>query len=723
MATATENESVVTKTITNHNHMHALTMQYWEVLRLYNVNTCIDGVILVCLVPLQVVRFLPSGQPLTIQDGSFFAAVGGRPGATVIVSSIPSVRQRVLTRYASLIKHTDVLIGAVPRRFQQGLILLRQLVSDPTVTVETYGGLAEDVVQFALTGTFLPCEDIYITAVTNNNTRVGPVQLSGSITAIPPNRFSSKDDLLAYLRAQRAGGPVTLNGNLALPASMNRNDIIGFEIRRGYNQVDYTLVPSEVQILSTLHNLFGPGAWLNPAIQSTVSQENSGLVGATIHLQPSDLDRALGGPLLQNFSASILEYDASGNVVATRVGETYASDTLNGVELPSQPYPLPALRVGPVLRFNQILEIERTLQHIVRNTVEYSKAIWSSMTAEERAIMLEGYTLGVPPGGVPDATQMVPLLNCVTNEVLGFFGNSMAMPFIIPETVAASTGVTSSMIQDSLTNFHKRAFRQPSSCVTLPTKGVLGEAVLGHCPSAEKLDLTRFWNWADSPADSAPAIASPTLPTTTPSIAGGLTAPNSLTNLPPLINNIVSAPVPNTALAQALAATPLPTLNPALTGSAGLATQIAGDQTAASSARSDAVKQAGALSQQTLATVGNIVGGIYAGNPTAGSSALSSLTGAPQPAQPAAKPADAVTAVKIDQVPSLNLTAPASQKFTAKVTVTGKAAQTVTWSVDSPASIDKTTGQFTASTAGTYKVTATSDADPGKSDSVIVTVA
>lgn len=721
MASATESESVVTKVITNHNHTRALTMQYWEVLRHYNVETCIEGVTLTCLVPLQVVRFLPTGQPLTVQDASYFAASTG-----ILGIGVNSVRQIVLKRYSSLIKHIDVLLRAVPRNFQQGLILLRQFVSDPTVVVETYGGLAEDVIQFKLSGTFLPCEYILISAVTSSNTRVGPVQMSGAITPIPPNKFSSKDDLLAYLRTQRMGGPVTLNGNLALPPSMNRTDIIGFEIRRGFNQVDATLLPTEIQALSTMKDLFGGGGtpWMAAAIQSMVGQESSGLVGTTIHLQPSELESALGGPRLQSFAASILEYDANGVVVpggsGTARGETYANDTLNGVELPSQPYPLPAQRVGPVLRFNQILEMERTLQHVVGQTVDYSKAIWASMTAEERAILLEGYTIGVPPGGVADATQMIPLLNCVTNEVLGFFGNSMVMPFIIPDTVALSTGVTSAEIQDTLTNFHKCAFRAPCTCVTLPTKGVLGEAVLGHCPSAEKIDLTRFWNWSDAPADTAPAISAITLPTTSPSIAGSLTAPNSLTTLTPLINNIVSAPVPGAGLAQTLAGTAIPTLNPALTGAAQLATQIAGDQTSASSARADAVKQSGDLSKLVLATAGNIVGA-QTGNPTAGSSALSSLTGNAQPTAPAAAKAVTATSVSLTStpaVPTLNTDA----QFTAKV-LPAEADQTVTWSCTptTGASIGNMTGKFNASAAGQYTVTATTK-DGAHSGSLTFTV-
>ena len=44
--------------------------------------------------------------------------------------------------------------------------------------------------------------------------------------------------------------------------------------------------------------------------------------------------------------------------------------------------------------------------------------------------------------------------------------------------------------------------------VPLPSGGVFAEAVLGRSNSAEKLDITRFWNWQDSPIPlPAPDIA------------------------------------------------------------------------------------------------------------------------------------------------------------------------------------------------------------------------
>ena len=96
--------------------------------------------------------------------------------------------------------------------------------------------------------------------------------------------------------------------------------------------------------------------------------------------------------------------------------------------------------------------------------------------------MMEGYTIGVPQGGLVDpATQTVPLLNCVGNEVLGFYGNSMIMPFSIPKAVADSFAsandgereaqvVTTGAVLDALTAFHSRDFSPPVSHIALPTQ-------------------------------------------------------------------------------------------------------------------------------------------------------------------------------------------------------------------------------------------------------------
>ena len=188
LASSSESEQVTTKTITNHNHLHALTMQYWEVQRLYDVRTAVEDLDFVCLVPMQIVRFMPPGQPLTV----------GNPGA------LTASRQAVLDRYAAIIKHIDVLATALPRAFQKGLETLRQFAGDPSAQVEPFGGAAEDVIQFTLMGTFIPGEEVWINAVTAMGTRVGPAKLAPPAGfALPENQFQTQDDLLARLRLLR----------------------------------------------------------------------------------------------------------------------------------------------------------------------------------------------------------------------------------------------------------------------------------------------------------------------------------------------------------------------------------------------------------------------------------------------------------------------------------------------------------------------------------------
>jgi uncharacterized membrane protein YgcG len=610
LASATESQSVTTKTITNHNHTRALTMQYWEVLRVFDVSTAIDGLTLTCLVPLQIVRFMPPGQPQTITSASQL-----------------STRSDLLLRYANVLKHMDVLLKAVPRRYQYGLKLLQQFAGDPSATVDPEGGVAEDVIQFQLTGSFLSCETITVVAVTRRNTRVGPVTLApvvnGQPPELPPDTFTDKDSMLGWLLAQRQTSACALQGSLALPTSMNRSDIVGFEISRNWKTVSYTLLSQVVQTAQSLDGLGGFAGLANLLQPPPIT-----ITRSTVTITASDLEPFVGGPNVFYFSATIEEFDASGKQLPAPPNETYANDPLFGTVLPLQPYPVPALQIAPVLRYSEILEIEKVAQHIVRNTTLYSKAVWVSLSPDERAIMLDGYTIGVPSDGVSDASQMVPLLNCVQNKVLGFFGNSMIMPFIIPQSVADSMQIDPAQIEQALLAYQQASFVPPQSTIALPTQGVLGEAVLGHCPSAEKIDLTRFWNWQDSPADTAPAISPITLPTTSPNAAAGLTAPNSLTQLPSLINNVLTAPAPNTSLLQGMgtAAASEPDFSTSLTGAAQLAPLMQSSQQLANQARQGALQTTQQLTGQVIATAGNIVGGMM-GNPTAGSSAASAMNG------------------------------------------------------------------------------------------------
>lgn len=761
-ASASETTSVTTKTITNHNKLHALTLQYFEALRMYDIATTFESVTLLALVPLDTVWFLPPGQPLRLPDivgasdaasavqlastlantaaseiaqlaqatsaaGSPFglglvvvraagmtlantmaptgALAGGATnlnnllagtssplaglandilnvqipkvqaalatysadnsndavtlagdlnGASTALKSIQQEaitvsqqlslapagamsRQSVLARYAGLLANSDVLQRALPARYRSGLTRLERFAADPSATV-ALNSLAEDVIQISANATVLPFDHVYVSVVTRWGTRLGPVEMVPSPPVTVPgqfdvnNRFKTTQDLLQYLQTQRNPGTSSmpaLQASIALTRSLSPSDVIGFEITHTTDSFSYQLAaPSEI-VTSTLSSLFGSngsswpapiqgllGTLLGPVLPTPSSPPPATYVTYT----PNDIATTVGPPYLQNFAANLLT-GVQGNY------EPYVNPATTPIELPPGVYPIPAAQVSPILKNSDLLLIESTLQHVLRYQVAYSKAVWSSLTSEERAMLLEPYLLSFTAAGAIGsssssassssssgaATIDVPLLDCVANEVVGFYGNCMMMPFSVPPEVAVPLQTSTGSLEDALLRFHLQTAPKEVVHIALPTRGVVGEAMLGHCASGEKLDLTRFWNWQDSPGDTAPAISPVSVP--------GSSAVNTLATAPSpnvlasVLNALATAggtasATPTdamSALASALAQRAPAASVPDLSNAAGLAQLLTSTQSTAAAARQDALKSQTALVQDTIDQAAGII--------------------------------------------------------------------------------------------------------------------
>ncbi|MFJ5302263.1 IPT/TIG domain-containing protein [Streptomyces sp. NPDC088350] len=590
LASAAERTEVVTKVVTNHNKTRALTMQYWEVLRMFDVRSTVDGVTLVCFVPLDPVRFLPPGEPVTLAD----AAVD---------------RASVLRRYSRLLAHVDTLRRVVDTPYRKGLALLEEFASDPRATVQSPADVAADVVTVFVDGTFLPNEDVWVTLLATGGRRIGPYPMptGAPIEPIPTRQsdpahaLASEAELLGYLRERRAGQPAVIERGIVLPDWLPRTDLVGVELSRQFRPLHYRF-PGEATVeATTLSGLFGAAA-----AATMIDKLGEGLPSRDVTFSAEQLEQEVGGPRLRRVKAALVDPSENiGNVVPAE--KLYLNDYLGDLVLSTAPEPFAARQLPPELRYSALLEIEKVLQHVIPRTVTYSKAVWMSLTPEERVMMLEGYTVGVA-GGVEDDTGSIPLLACVANQVLGFYGNCMVLPFMIPAELvakrAAVDGVafTTATVQEALTRYHTTGFAPPVSTIALPTHGVLGEAVLGHCPSAERIDLTRFWNWQDSPADTAPVIADTPVPSS--SLTAGLQAPNTLTGLNPIITNFSNAgPTTDTSLLQALIKAGADAKGfdvNALTGSTALAGLLKDTLTTAESARKDALAGAQAMAGKAM---------------------------------------------------------------------------------------------------------------------------
>lgn len=129
------------------------------------------------------------------------------------------------------------------------------------------------------------------------------------------------------------------------------------------------------------------------------------------------------------------------------------------------------------------------LDHLRSNAYHYSQAVWQSLDAAVLAGMLDGYTMNGRP-----LTQLVDL------QPLGTTGNYLVFRI--------AGGEDDPSWERWLDQHGIRVGHVETAVVPLPSGGVFAEAVLGRANSAEKIDLTRFWDWQDSPLPlTAPDIA------------------------------------------------------------------------------------------------------------------------------------------------------------------------------------------------------------------------
>lgn len=145
-----------------------------------------------------------------------------------------------------------------------------------------------------------------------------------------------------------------------------------------------------------------------------------------------------------------------------------------------------------------LLEIQPTattnelIGHLMSNQLYYSQAIWRAMNPTTVGILLSRYTWHVGGGERP-------LVELVDPNPVAIAANYLVLRLSGDDKTEREAWL------------HKKKIIEGScreDLVPVPSGGVFAEAVLGRFNSAEKLDITRFWNWQDSPIPiQAPDIA------------------------------------------------------------------------------------------------------------------------------------------------------------------------------------------------------------------------
>jgi hypothetical protein len=123
-------------------------------------------------------------------------------------------------------------------------------------------------------------------------------------------------------------------------------------------------------------------------------------------------------------------------------------------------------------------DVAKALIEHLQDTPHYSHAIWLSLDPLTLSQILAGYKYGDKDESL--AGQIDPTPVAITGNYLGF---------------RWSGDQDESTWRDDIIKKTKEVEAE----IPLPSGGVFAEAVLGRYNSAEKLDITRYWNWQDSP--------------------------------------------------------------------------------------------------------------------------------------------------------------------------------------------------------------------------------
>lgn len=164
------------------------------------------------------------------------------------------------------------------------------------------------------------------------------------------------------------------------------------------------------------------------------------------------------------------------------------------------------------------------------------KVIWANMDSSRLFGLLDGYI-------APNANGK-SVASVVENKIMGIVGNNLVLKVVSGQRLDPTFRNVPNLFE------HYRPTTKPDPFrISVPTKGVYAESVMGKCISCEKIDESRHWRFDDEPCGTKATTIEPISSQSRKTDTTNLTAkdfPTSIINM----QNVPSAPDP-TGLASA----------------------------------------------------------------------------------------------------------------------------------------------------------------------------
>ncbi len=393
-----EDETLTTRVLANYNHMHSLTMMYFEVIEVFSLKTKV--------VDAERVVFLP----YKVRD---------------VIELIPKYRAVLVdaANDAGLIELADAIrdydaAGKGPVDLDGKINLVKTRLGEPGVPGAAAKGGGAAVPAKPGTGMYAEIE-----------------ALEAKVANLPDVYHDSKDKLDNLLVSQ-TGAYETALGNCANFSDIS--DPLGIMVAQG--------------------------------IQSQLQSQRLKIEDTTRKLEEVVAEEAHARQGLEQELAELKELVRRTKLQLAKLNE---SKRILDLLKPSSSGPMSDNR----LYFNQ--------------------AVWLSLSPGE--ILSMARTLGSFKGD--------SLLGNIDPNPVAITGNYVAYRWRNPDP-AADRAFKAKFVEP-YTGDPEQELATVQKDIAVPTGGVFGEAVLGEAVAAEKIDLSRFWNWKDSMIPILPTSINP----------------------------------------------------------------------------------------------------------------------------------------------------------------------------------------------------------------------
>jgi len=369
-----EHETVQTRVITNYNHMHAMTIQYYEVVQLYKTIMKVENVEKVLFIPMSPIRFIEN-------------------------SAVLDQFRDVLARVALLPWVRDALL-ALPN----------------TTTIQASSAI-----------------NLEPTALGNDSWNL---------------------DNLNQLKKLFKSSVLDRFGSITIPKGNIVVNEINFHTNDGAPSVGYSLYLNDGSVVSGV----------TPSTNLQMQLENI----TSIRVSRPQVTQDTPNEPTQLQARLRIKFSYTNSTNATLPGE---------IDVPVY-FPIKTNEVSAVNVITSVDDSRNLEQHLHSCTMFYSQAIWRSIEPSRLSMLLSKHSY-----------RGEPLMSWIDPTPIGISGNFLLFRMSVCndeiETWKCKHKVDMNEIKEAV--------------VPLPTGGVFAEAVLGRFNCAEKLDITRFWNWQDSP--------------------------------------------------------------------------------------------------------------------------------------------------------------------------------------------------------------------------------